>query len=414
MTGQRYISILAFLVLTTSLVAQPITIEVQTVRERALTGSMRSLSRDQGLSMIVDPNRTQAEVLTPDLVRIAFGHTSEPPRMNLPSTDAERHTVVLVNGDRLTGRPQSFANERIGFRMAGVGELVLPLDRVAFWMTPAAVSSNLSVSDARLLLGSPLGRGDDALLLANRDLATGVLTAIDWDGFALETDDGERRFAHDRVLAAGVVNDPPTPSAGLVAALALHDGSVLHVGDWRLDLDADQPTLSVRLVSGENLRLNVAGIEELEIAGGRWWWLDEQTPYDVEHVPPGQLDWPHRTREDVLGDSLQTAGRMFDRGLGVHSRSVLTYRINGEYDAFTTYLGMDDSGGPLSNVDIAIVVDGQRVFEQANISCGKLYGPVTVPLTGASQLSLVVGFGKHGGVQDRFNWLDAALIRSRR
>jgi len=40
-----------------------------------------------------------------------------------------------------------------------------------------------------------------------------------------------------------------------------------------------------------------------------------------------------------------------------------------------------------------------------------LHGPVRINVLKANHLELFVDFGAHGDVQDRFNWVETALVR---
>ena len=65
---------------------------------------------------------------------------------------------------------------------------------------------------------------------------------------------------------------------------------------------------------------------------------------------------------NVLGRPIRIAGRHFDRGLGVQTESVMLFDLAGQYREFVTWLGVDDSGGPLSDVTAEVRVDGETVF----------------------------------------------------
>jgi len=45
------------------------------------------------------------------------------------------------------------------------------------------------------------------------------------------------------------------------------------------------------------------------------------------------------------------------------------------------------------------------------VTSGKLFGPVVVETNGARTLTLEVDYGKNQDVQDRFNWIEPALLR---
>ena len=94
-----------------------------------------------------------------------------------------------------------------------------------------------------------------------------------------------------------------------------------------------------------------------------------------------------------------------------HGQSSITFDLKGSYSEFVTYLGLDDDTGPFANVDVEIRVDGQLRFEQQDISPGVLHGPVRLKVNGAQRIKLSVLLGDNADIQDRFNWVEAALIR---
>jgi hypothetical protein len=109
---------------------------------------------------------------------------------------------------------------------------------------------------------------------------------------------------------------------------------------------------------------------------------------------------------------LRLGGQSFDKGLGVHSRTALTYRLDGKYRRFEAVVGLDDASGRRGHVTVRILVDGvdrtpETVRELAHGGGAKA---VRVDLRGAKALTLDVDFGRGADVQDHLNWGDARLI----
>ncbi len=394
-------------------------VSVQTVRDRGLVGELVGLSRDGGVSLVLASNGARVDIPTADVVRVMIDDRGN------RSADGERlasqHVVVMSNGDRFVGEPGSFVEDHVGLMMGGAGDVRLSVDDIRAWVTPVGLSKEAlglglrrggSVDTMVDRVTGLLTGGDDVLLLANGDVLTGVLESVDWEGFSFETEQSVVRVSHEAVLAAGIVTGLAVGSSRLCGVIEFNDGSVFRVDDWLMSVGDGGRRLQVRLVSGGVMNLDVGSLRSVSVERGRWRWLGDLVPVDVEQTAMMEIAWGYGMDTNVMGGRLRTAGETFEHGIGVHSRSVLTFEPGGAFDEFVTYLGMDDSGGAMSNVDVSIVVDGRRVFEQANIRRGRLFGPVRVPVRGAERLSLVVDFGAFGGIQDRFNWIESALVKS--
>jgi hypothetical protein len=162
---------------------------------------------------------------------------------------------------------------------------------------------------------------------------------------------------------------------------------------------------------GQETRLRATAVRRIDIRGGRWQWLSALKPAGYEHVPMQTIKWPYRLDRNVRGDTMRIGGQSFDTGLGVRSRSCLRYELGGGYSRFVSHYGLDDASGDFGNVDVEIRVDGTRRLEASGVLPGRLYGPVDLDVRGAKYLELIVDFGANGGIQDYFNWADAALVR---
>jgi len=155
----------------------------------------------------------------------------------------------------------------------------------------------------------------------------------------------------------------------------------------------------------------VASIVCIDVVSGRWQWLSELAPVRIEETPMTSAAWPFQMNRSVTGSPMRVAGKSFERGIGVHARSSLMFNLDGRYREFVTSYGMDDDSGPLADVAISILVDGVARHERASLGRGKLVGPVRIDVSDAKRIELRIDFGRLGGIQDRFDWLEPALIR---
>jgi len=120
-----------------------------------------------------------------------------------------------------------------------------------------------------------------------------------------------------------------------------------------------------------------------------------------------------------MGGPLAIAGRRFESGLGVHSRTELTYEIGGEYETFVATIGLDDAVRPRGSVVFRVL--GSEILAQAAtvlFDSGAVTGAdpprdVMVDVSGVRLLTLVVDYGDDLDLADAAVWGDARLLKPR-
>ena len=115
----------------------------------------------------------------------------------------------------------------------------------------------------------------------------------------------------------------------------------------------------------------------------------------------------------VAGLPLRLSGSTFDKGIGLHSESRLTFALNGNYRRFESLIGLDEQTGQGGSVRIAVLVDGQAKDIGSAQELSSTTGPrlLNVNINGAKELTLVVEFGPGGDIRDHVDWADARIIK---
>jgi hypothetical protein len=114
------------------------------------------------------------------------------------------------------------------------------------------------------------------------------------------------------------------------------------------------------------------------------------------------------------GGRLRIGARTYDRGIGTHAASRLTYRLDGAYRTFTAGVGVDAAAGTRGSVVFTIEVDGVVRFTSPLARGGAPAIPVMVDVTGARALTLIVTAGGDGNAGDWADWAEARLARAER
>ncbi len=381
----------------TSADAGRIEITVKTVTDEPVSGYLLSMSMRDGVRVRTAMG-TELHVALEDIVQLSTGVTAQ-------RTGGGEHTVRLTNGDILHGDLVDGPSEAVSIETMDLGLVSVPIEAVASVYT-ASASKPAHREAARWFKRAPKGE-DDRILLTNGDSISGFVTSIGAEGIAVDSTLGETRLPHRLIVAVRLASPGmPAPPRPHLVVMFRNSGRLTVAGlEWSSD-EAKVHLRDQRIARGDPVR-----IVRVDVVGGRWEWLSAHRPISYEHTPLLSLGWEYSIDRDVLGGPITVGGRTFERGVGVHSRSKLTYDLRGAYRELVTSFGIDDDSGPHADVSVVILVDGKRRFERAHVRRGPLEGPVRLDVTHAKRIELVVDFGDNGDVQDRFDWVEPALIR---
>ena len=172
----------------------------------------------------------------------------------------------------------------------------------------------------------------------------------------------------------------------------------------------------ITFASQPPLTIPAAKLVALQPLDGRATYLSDLKAADYQHVPFLDLKWPYRNDRNVLGTQLRAGGRLYLKGLGLHSAARLTYDLDKPYRTFATDAAIDDqTNGQGSAIFRVYTDDGsgkwQLKYESPTVRGGAAPLPISVDFSGAKRLSLHVDFADHGDIQAHADWLNARLVR---
>ena len=224
--------------------------------------------------------------------------------------------------------------------------------------------------------------------------------------FLLDGDEVQvaREKAHGIIFHRRVASLPKS-----ICQVRLTGGDVLEV--TRLAWDGN--ALKVRLVSGSDVALPAARLAALDFSSGKIRYLSQIEPRDVKYVPFFDITHEYRRDRSLDGTPLTLAGKVWSRGLAIHSKTTLRYRIAGDYTRFQAVAGIDDSvrrGGKF-NVRLIIKGDGQSLFD-VEIKTEDAPRPIELDVTGVRDLEISVDFGSDMlDICDHLDLADAKLLK---
>lgn len=138
--------------------------------------------------------------------------------------------------------------------------------------------------------------------------------------------------------------------------------------------------------------------------------LSAMTPSQVvESGFEGEVVHAWRRDHSAVGGELLAQGRAYGRGLGVHSRSRLSFKVPVGATHFRTRVALDDSVAELpikAHVEVRVLLGNTLLFESSDLQLGQrpLDAGLHAVKAGAT-ITLEVDFGSGRDMGDRVNWL---------
>ncbi len=321
--------------------------------------------------------------------------------------------VVLAGGGVIVAEGVGIEDEQLRGTSPTFGKLNLPLELVAgiIFRPPLEVSAG----DKLLARVSAPGGRTDRLLLENGDELTGTITAIDDSRVVLQTDGAdpwEVKLDTVRAIAFNPTLIDKPRASNLRAVVGFRDGDRLTAIE--LVTDGDQTRL--KLAGGIELTARSESIVALQVFGGRAVYLSDLKPTSYRHVPYLQLSWPYRVDRSVLGSPLRAGGRVYLKGLGMHSPARLTFDLDQAYRRFDAQVAIDDDARRRGSVVFRVFIDDGSGAWQERFASRIMRGSqppqsISVDLEGVKRISLLVDFADRGDELDHADWLDARLVR---
>lgn len=333
-------------------------------------------------------------------------------------TPAKPDFLVLTDGSIVPGHVATIMTDHVSLESRVWGTVKVPrkLVRSLVWQLPSTTREHWRYRDAWL---KP-NEGRQTLQFVNGDNLGGQL--VDADSGSVRWEGDEQRISiPEEKLFAWRNQHRGTPTAPIAHTLGLRDGSLLVTTKVSLE-----EQLQVTLACGLSLT-SLAGIHPVEEQlvvywrprGERIQYLSNMTPIGQKHIPfLGEVRWPAQFDRNVLGGSLRCDGRLFAKGIGMHSTAQIAYDLQPEHVQFQAEVGLDDSAGTAGSVVVRVLTTLNGTRWQTAYQSDVLRGDATllrvrVYVGNSRRMALVVDYADGGDVLDRTNWIGARLVRGR-
>ena len=343
----------------------------------------------------------------------ATAHTDpkRPPDPDAPTVPNLGATVHLTGDETLYGTLEEIGPEalRLAPPWGDQGPLEVPLSRVVGVQLSTLDRKETPESFAKRLKARS---ADDLLLARTKDgevlPIAGIVEGTEADRLRFRYQEKTRTLPLDQVEGWVMADRPdPRPAEGPDALVSML-GGLAASGVWK-NLDAQ--TWTIEVPWGQSLKVPAAEIQGVRIRGGTMTYLCDLEPGRADETPFFGHRMPWRRDVNLLGGPIRIGDRTFEHGLAVHSRSRLTFDLNGKYARFETLVGFDESARGKGRVDCRVVADDRPIFERVDLRGDQPPVPLSLDVSGAAQLRLEVDFGADQDTGDRIIWANPRLFR---
>ena len=322
-------------------------------------------------------------------------------------TSAAGTTFYLADGGELTGELVDRAGEGVRARTL-LGPIELKFSSLAGirFTDESDFAKAAEVFKEALAARKP---GHD--ILVTRDATEvkslrGTLQELDQEHGVFSFGDRPRSFQLDKIFgiafAVGAGQSITYPASITLPNGGRFSGTLL---------SSDASVVHIAPSFGGELSIPVSEVCRIDIRSDRVVHVSDLVPNSEKVEGIVHDPWPVRRDRSASNTPLSIEGRVFDKGLGVHSRTELTYDVAGKFEAFTATIGLDDHVRPRGSVVFRVLGDGNVLFDSGPVKGSDAARNIEVPLTGVRSLTLLVDYGEGLDISDQADWGGARLLK---
>ncbi len=251
------------------------------------------------------------------------------------------------------------------------------------------------------------------------DQLEGVLHDVNPETIIFEFDD--EKIPVKRTKLEGIIYFHATGAGGSKAACTVHDvnGSVWSVAKLALT----EGSFQLVTTSGLTATLRADQVTRIDFASGNVVFLSDiqpeqtvWTPFVAPRIGANRLARMYRPRlnRGFEGEQLwlgpANKPTRYDKGISIHSRTLLTYRLGSDYRRFTAEAGIDSRLRGRGDVELVITGDSKQLLRRSVRGSDPPFS-IDLDVQGVKRLKILVDFGDRLDVADHLNLCNARLIK---
>lgn len=310
--------------------------------------------------------------------------------------------VYLRNQGFLAAESVTISDDEFHLKTAFAESLDLTIDLVR-----GVVLKPKAADVVQKLIKTPSADNDRLIVAVDDKLETleGLIVSVSATEVKFEIDGMEKSLPFDRlagiVVAQARADDEPARLKLKLTSGELVAGESMEVSEG----------LAILTISGDaKLELPLASIKEIAHRSSQLEYLSDLTPSTVFEQPVVTLKRPYQVDRSISGKPLNIGGTIYEKGIGVHAISRLTYQIEPGFDQFVVDVGLDAAAAGKGNCIFVVLGDGQQLASET-VQGKDAARTLRVPIRGVRELTIAVEAGEDLDLADHANWCEARLLK---
>jgi hypothetical protein len=405
-----------------------------TIDGHSVAGTLLELSTD---SVTTDESAWRAVIKLPAtrLLSVAAARTEQ------PAVDRSTLSVAIVDGSLLAATSFKAHDGVAEVRLTSGMSLSLPTRRIDWVRFYAAGGDDpLAAQWAEVVAGAageaaPASRAEpsggassrgpkttaaaaDVLVVRSKqglDYLEGVAKRVSDESILFEVDQEPVTVKRSRVEGLIYYRAKKEELADAAATVTVRGGTRLQAAT--LALATDQ--VKITTPAGAEISLPLDDLDRLDFSSASTQFLSDLQPESFAYVSyfggkdlPASLDAFYKPRRDAAFDlnPLKLDGKTFAKGLSLHARTTVVYRLPGKFSRLTALVGIDDSVRDAGDVRLEIRGDGKMLWEAAVRGTDHAV-PLELSVAGVRRLEILADFGGDFDAGDVIDLCDAKVTR---
>jgi hypothetical protein len=397
-------AILCQLLVHLALAGESPAFDVQTLDDRALTGALAELSAER---LTVDTAQGPVCVEIAKLLDVSL---KQKPASRTPAAGV---WIELTDGSTIAASQYEVRGDQARITLLS-GEALSASTRAVRNVRLQAESQPAAGQWSRILAKRP----DSDLLVVvsgeNLDYHQGTLGDVSAEAVKFQLDGENLPVKRSKVYGFAYRHAAGDALPAPVCRLSDMFGS-----NWQVSRIALDGKLHVTTPAGVTVSCSLETVARIDFSLGKIVFLSDLKPelaawtpfFGTDRTLPS-LEQFFAPREDRNFESnpLQLAGKQYAKGLAIHSRTEVVYRLPGSFSRLRAVAGIDDSVRPQGSVRLEVRGDNNVLFEAA-ISGKDPPTTIDIDLSGVRRLSILVDFGERAGIGDHLDLCNARITK---